>query len=80
MRNQNFWTWAALILLTTASYLFSERNGGVAVVTFILLFTVIKVGLVAFQFMELKKANIAWICMLGFVIIVYGSIVLTINI
>ena len=79
MKNKNFWTWAVLILLTTASYLFSERNGGATVLVMLLLFTVVKIGLVAFQFMELKKAHAAWILMLGFVIAVYGVIVIAIH-
>lgn len=77
--NKNFLTWALLMILTTASYLFSERDGGVTVLIVLLLFTVIKIGLVAFQFMELKKAHVAWIWMLGFVITVYGGIVIAIN-
>jgi len=79
MMNKNFLTWALLMILTTASYLFSERDGGVTVLIVLLLFTVIKIGLVAFQFMELKKAHVAWIWMLGFVITVYGGIVIAIN-
>ena len=78
--NKNFWTWAALILLTISSYLFSERNGGVTVLVMLLLFTLLKIGLVAFQFMELKKAHAAWILMLGFVITVYAGIVIAINV
>jgi hypothetical protein len=79
MMNKNFWTWVLLILLTTASYLFSERNGAITVLVMLLLFTVVKIGLVAFQFMELKKAHVAWIMMLGFVIAVYSVIVIAIH-
>jgi hypothetical protein len=79
MNNKNILTWAALMILTTMSYLFSERNGGSTVLAIILLFTFVKIALVAWQYMELKKAHKAWMLILGFVIASYGIIIFAIN-
>ena len=57
MAKNNFTILVLLILLTSASFFFSSESGGKLAILLLTLFTILKVFLVAFQFMELKKAH-----------------------
>ncbi|HFA49965.1 MAG TPA: hypothetical protein ENJ95_13235 [Bacteroidetes bacterium] len=76
MTNKNILTWGGLVLLTSASYFFSDSNGAKYSLYIIIILTLVKVFLVALQYMEMKKANRAWLFILAFVLVVYaGSVI-----
>lgn len=66
----NTFTWIALILLITLSYYFAEAHLQNAAF-FIAIVSIIKFIAVGFQFMEAKKANIAWQFLLVLFVFIY---------
>jgi len=61
MKKKDIYTLIFLILLTLVSALFAEKSGSIKYMYLtVLLLSAIKFLLVAFQFMELKKAHIFW--------------------
>ena len=80
MGNKNIWILAVLILLTIGSYVFSELSGEASRVDLLIFFALLKVSLVAFYFMELKKAHRGWWMILGLVFVVYSGFLLALNI
>lgn len=53
-------TWLCLVALTCASFALSHEVGRRAAVLPILLAALVKASLVAFQFMDLRSAHVAW--------------------
>ncbi len=77
MRSINLWTCGILILLTFTSYLLSNQVMRTAFVYILTLLTMLKVLLVAFQYMELKKAHRAWLSIILVVLVVYGGVIIS---
>lgn len=65
----------ALILLTLGSYFFSEQIESSISLALLILFALLKVLLVAIYFMELKKAHMAWLMVLGLILITYTGFI-----
>ena len=65
----------ALILLTLGSYFFSEQSESSVSLALMIFFALLKVLLVAIYFMELKKAHMAWLMVLGLVLITYTGFI-----
>ncbi len=79
MKNKNIITLGVLIILTVVTGLVSENHQSYQTANmFIMLLSGLKFLLVAFQFMELKKANIFWKMTLIVFIILFTSLVLII--
>jgi len=77
MKKSLFLTYGLLLLLTVATALISILNIiSIVVVSLIMGISAIKFLLVAFQFMELKKANVFWKSSLIFVLTLIISIVI----
>jgi hypothetical protein len=67
MERKNIYTLIGLFIITTLTAIFSNIDGLKIAAFAILFLSAIKFVLVAFQFMELKKANNLWkILLLGF--------------
>ena len=79
MRKNNLIIFVALILLTFGSFFFSEQSGETVRVNYLLLFAFLKVSLVAFYFMELKKAHRGWTVILGLVLVAYVVFIFSIE-
>lgn len=79
MKNNNLWIFISLVILTLSSYFFSELSGETIRVELLLLFASLKVFLVAFYFMELKKAHFAWVIIMGLVLIVFTGSIFALN-
>ena len=81
MINRNFVTWIVLVLLTLVSFLSSESSLGNYAVIALLAIMIIKCVLVGIQFMELRKAHIAWklafISVIGIFTMIISVIVMT---
>jgi len=61
MKKKDIYTLIFLILLTVVSAVFAEKSASVKYISLaVLLLSATKFLLVAFQFMELKKAHIFW--------------------
>ncbi len=75
MKKQDIYTLIALGVLTTLTAIFSKTNS-IKYVAFIILFlSAIKFIFVAFQFMELKKANKLWkILLVGLLVFFVGTV------
>ena len=74
MTKQNIITWVLLMILTVIASLVSSANS-VYIIPLILLLAVLKFMGVAFNFMELKKANIFWkVIVTAFLILFVGII------
>lgn len=67
MKNKNSVVWLLLMLFTVLSVFISEKKFAVLL---LLLFAVVKLFLVAFQFMELKKAHLFWRISFSFLILI----------
>lgn len=79
MKKQLTKVYIALILLTVLTAILSNNNTSKIVTIAILLISSIKFLVVAFQFMELKKANTAWKATLSlFLVFLIGIIALII--
>ncbi len=79
MSKNNLFTWSILVLLTIAGFSFAGQSGWMATLLFLCIATFVKVFLVAFQYMELKKAHPAWMLMVVFVLVVYVGVVIGLN-
>lgn len=74
MTKQNIITWVLLMILTVIAGLVSSANS-VYIIPLILLLAVLKFMGVAFNFMELKKANVFWkVIVVCFLILFVGII------
>ena len=73
MRNKNIIIWIALLALTSVNYFLPGYLSENGLMMLIILLTITKVMLVAYQFMELKKAHAAWVFMLFFILVLYGG-------
>lgn len=74
MTKQNIITWVLLMILTVIAGLVSSANS-VYIIPLILLLAVLKFMGVAFNFMELKKANVFWkVIVVGFLSLFVGII------
>ena len=80
MKKQDIYTLISLGVLTTLTAVFSNTNG-IKYVAFIILFlSAIKFIFVAFQFMELKKANKLWkILLVGLLVFFVGTVSLVVG-
>jgi len=79
MQKKDILTIGILIVLTIVTGLFSQYYSELKTVsTVILILSGIKFLLIAFQFMELKKANIFWKILLASYLILFSGIVLLI--
>lgn len=77
MKRKDILTLVILILLTIITGLFSQFYSELKMVSsVILVLSGIKFLLVAFQFMELKKANVFWKILLTSYLILFSGIVL----
>ncbi len=76
MMNNNLLVFISLVLLTMGSFFFSEQSEEVSNVKLLLLFASIKVFLVAFYFMELKKAHLGWIIIACLILIVFSGFII----
>lgn len=72
----NVFTLALLVLLTASSGLMAagEKTGFVLALT-LAIAACVKVLLVVWQFMEMKRAHRAWLILLGVVLLVYLGLV-----
>ena len=78
MNKQNVITWILLLLLTVIAGHISNAHLSY-VIPLILLLAILKFIGVAFNFMELKKANVLWgVLILGF-LVVFGGLILLIK-
>ena len=73
MVNENFITWAILVVLSSAGYFFSAQSRPGIFLRIMVLLTTVKVFLVAYQYMELKKAHRAWPGILLFILVLYAG-------
>ena len=72
MERKNIYTLAALAVLTITTAFFSNYSDVIRYVALIiLLLSAIKFLLVAFQFMELKKANALWKTLIILILILF---------
>lgn len=71
-------TWLILIVLTIVSALVSKLEA-VYVVPFILILAAVKFIGIAFQFMELKKANTFWKAMILAFLLLFTVIILAVK-
>jgi hypothetical protein len=79
MKKQLTKVYIALIILTVLTAILSNNNTSKIVTIAILLISSVKFLVVAFQFMELKKANTAWKVSLSlFLFVLVGIIALII--
>ena len=76
MKKQNIITWIILLVLTVAAGLISGFSY-VYTSIFILLFSTLKFVGVAFNFMEMRKANQVWQVLLIAYLIIFNTIVIT---
>ena len=75
MKKQLTTIYGILILLTIITAFLSKFSGNKTVVIAILFFSTIKFLLVAFHFMELKKANVFWKVSVSFFLVLLIGIV-----
>ncbi len=76
MNKQNVITWILLLLLTVIAGLVSSAHISY-VIPLILLLAVLKFIGVAFNFMELRKANVFWgVLIIGFLVVFCGLVLL----
>lgn len=74
MTKQNFITWVLLLVLTVIAGLVSSVSL-TYVIPLILVLAVLKFIGVAFNFMEMKKANVFWkILLIGYLVVFCGVI------
>ena len=79
MKKQLNLIFGIVLLLTIATAILSKFSLNKTVVVFILAFSGVKFLLVAFHFMELKKANVFWKASLSiFLVLLFGIIALII--
>jgi len=77
MKNKNSYTLILLIVLTIITGLVSENFPELKIVnTLIMVLSGFKFILVAFQFMELKKANVFWKALLLSFLVLFVSVIL----
>jgi hypothetical protein len=75
--NRNLFIWLVLMLLTTASIISSSRMGNSYFLRILFAITILKVSLLAFEFMELKNAHKAWISVIvAIMVLSFGLIIL----
>ena len=79
MKKKDIYTLFFLILLTLVSAVFAEKSASLKYISLtVLVLSAIKFLLVAFQFMELKKAHILWkillICYLSIFFLIIGIV------
>ncbi|MET2985174.1 cytochrome C oxidase subunit IV family protein [Aureibaculum conchae] len=80
MEKKNIFTLGFLILLTLLTAFFSNNNSNLFyIATIILVLSTIKFLLVAFNFMELAKANIFWKVILGVFLAFFMIIISIVN-
>lgn len=72
MKNKNTIVWLLLMIFTVFSVFISGKKYAIL---FLLLLAIIKIFLVAFQFMELKKAHAFWKTSFSFLILLITLIV-----
>lgn len=76
MKKKDIYTLGLLIILTITTAIFSTRFSELkSVVAIILGLSAIKFMLVAFQFMEMKKANTFWKFLIVIYLVLYVTIV-----
>jgi hypothetical protein len=78
MNNQNVISWVILLVLTLISGWVSS-TALTYMIPLILVLAVLKIIGVAFNFMELKKANVFWKIVLVSYLVVFCGIILLIN-
>lgn len=71
MKKTHLYTYSLLILLTLVTAFVASFQGSKAIVIIIIAFALFKFWLVAFQFMELKKAHPFW----KFLIVIFAGLV-----
>ncbi|MCP3931871.1 MAG: hypothetical protein GY705_22580 [Bacteroidetes bacterium] len=72
----NLWTWLFLMLLTIINGFFANQSMGRIMIISLGIFTSIKVLLVCYQYMELKKAHKAWMFIILGILFVYSTAVI----
>ena len=78
MTKQNIITWIILLVLTVVAGLVSSVSL-TYIIPLILLLAVLKFIGVAFNFMEMKKANVFWKIILVGYLVIFCGIILAIN-
>ncbi len=68
-----------LLLTATSGLLASGQAAGMALVLPLALAACVKVSLVVWQFMEMKKAHRAWLVLVGVVLMVFFGVVTVFN-
>ena len=80
MKLSNIFVWAALVILTLLSFYSSESTfSGIKLAFLIMGIVFIKFIGIGFQFMELKKAHIAWKLLFTGFIVLFSLMVLVIS-
>ncbi|MCP4125162.1 MAG: hypothetical protein GY751_25800 [Bacteroidetes bacterium] len=72
MNNSHFKTWIALLSITLFSFFISDRSAPHTALIFLVMLAVIKVILLTTQYMELKKAHVAWLSVVIIILSAYG--------
>lgn len=73
--NRNIMVWFILVTLTSMSMISHSRVDISQVLLILMVITVIKVSLIAYEFMELKKAHKAWFMTVVAIMIISTSII-----
>ena len=77
MTNRYLVTWIVLVTLTIGSYLMSAQPSQQLFVAMLSITAVVKVFLVAMIFMDMRKANPAWLWILGAIMLTF--VILTVS-
>ena len=79
MTKSNIWTWVILVAFSSLNYFLPDKFDKSTILILLILFTLVKVILVAIQFMELKKAHPMWLVLVGFALLLYGGFIIALN-
>ncbi len=75
MKKKDIYTLGALFVLTTLTAVFSKTENIKYVALIILVLSAIKFSFVAFQFMEMKKANSLWKVLIIGILVLFTAII-----
>jgi uncharacterized membrane protein len=79
MTKSNIRAWVTLVVLSSLNYFLPDKFDKNAILILLILFILVKVILVALQFMELKKAHPMWLVLVGFALLLYGGFIIALN-
>ncbi len=80
MKINNLTIWAFLVVFTSSNYFLSQKFAEKSLLIALIIFTLVKVFLVVWQFMEMKKAHPAWLMMITLILIIFAGAILALKI